>query len=1005
MQGSTQVRRWARVAAITVAGTFASAVGGVSNGAETSVAAVRARIGVDRGIAVVAGLPVEGGAKWLVELANASDLTILFQSADESAVAAVRALADAAGLLGTRVFAGRGASDVIDTADNLVDAVVIAPSAQGVPRSEVLRALHPGGRAVALADDSGDDSGDFVKPAAEGVDFWSHPFHAPDNNPQSLDRTARAPYRTQFLAAPLFSPMPEVTVAAGGRVFKAFGHIAHKANQNAMLETLLCINAYNGVEIWRRPLSAGFMIHRNTMVATPDALWIGDDKACHVIDARTGVERAQIVVPAELADGPVWKWMGLAGGTLYALVGAQEVNVDRQPSKTPGLGHWPWGMWEGHDYKDPRTSFGSGRTLVAIDATTHEVRWSHREEEYVDSRGVAMVDGKIFFYSPEKHLTCVRAADGEVVWRNADHELLAAIGTNGRAQHYVTGYATTTYVKCDAERIYFAGPQRERMVVASTEDGRLLWQRPHGNLQLVLRDEGVWAAGPQETGTILEYATGSPISELPARRACTRATGSIDSVFYRTTGGTVRVDVASRTAKHIAPMRPPCQDGVIISDGLLFWGPWMCGCQLSLYGHIALAPIGDGPRASSDALVRGAGDVRTVAPLSAREHDWPAYRGDNARSSASGVRVPGDVALDWSVDLTPAEMPTAPVTAGGLVFVADRRGIVRAFDARGHERWKAYTGGAVWFPPAVDGGRLFVGSADGRVWAFEAATGRMLWSYRVGPSSRRIPVYGRLVSTWPIAGGVVVEKGMVYAAAGMAHYDGTHVVALDAETGEPEWRNDTSGTLSAVAESGVSVQGEVWIEDGELRFVGGGVYEVARFDLRSGECRNAPRHGVTSQFHTASYALYPEYGRYLSLDHRFDDGRSLRQDASYEGSRFTELALLEPLPAGVEEPPLPVSRWGGRRAPARKALWKDLHGRRFTSFVVTPRTLLAAGHGPNDGDRPFVVAIDVESGADRWSRELPALAVKGGIAVDDDGRIVVALENGRLLAYRGVSTD
>ena len=34
---------------------------------------------------------------------------------------------------------------------------------------------------------------------------------------------------------PMFSPMPEVTVAAGGRVFKAFGLRATHANQNAML--------------------------------------------------------------------------------------------------------------------------------------------------------------------------------------------------------------------------------------------------------------------------------------------------------------------------------------------------------------------------------------------------------------------------------------------------------------------------------------------------------------------------------------------------------------------------------------------------------------------------------------------------------------------------------------------------------------------------------------------------------------------------------------------------
>lgn len=66
------------------------------------------------------------------------------------------------------------------------------------------------------------------------------------------------------------------------------GHIAHKANQNDMLNTLLCINAYNGTVLWRKPLPEGFMIHRNTMVATDDALYLGDHEACHVYDAKTG---------------------------------------------------------------------------------------------------------------------------------------------------------------------------------------------------------------------------------------------------------------------------------------------------------------------------------------------------------------------------------------------------------------------------------------------------------------------------------------------------------------------------------------------------------------------------------------------------------------------------------------------------------------------------------------------------------------------------------------------
>lgn len=88
------------------------------------------------------------------------------------------------------------------------------------------------------------------------------------NNPQSADQVARAPYLTQYLADPKFCPSPAVTVAVGGRIFRACGHLAHRANQNALLNTLLAVNAYNGTILWQRPLSQGFMILRNTITRT-----------------------------------------------------------------------------------------------------------------------------------------------------------------------------------------------------------------------------------------------------------------------------------------------------------------------------------------------------------------------------------------------------------------------------------------------------------------------------------------------------------------------------------------------------------------------------------------------------------------------------------------------------------------------------------------------------------------------------------------------------------------
>ena len=955
--------------------------------------------GQTSGIAVVLNKVSPTPGLHTVDLAKAG-LTVYYQSADPLKIAKVRKAADRAGLLGKSIFVEHSALNRICLADNLADFVLNGSGKDQVAEKKLLRVLRPGGRVWQGGGKA------LVKPVMKGADSWSHPFHGPDNNPQSTDTVARAPYLTQFIQAPKFSPMPQITVAAGGRVYRAFGHIAHKANQNPMLNTLICASAYNGIIHWKRKLTPGFMIHRNTLVATADALYMGDHESCKIIDAKTGKVRDQIVIPKGVGDGPTWKWMAMVDGTLYALVGHPEIKVATVPSNRPGLGHWPWGMWQGHDYKNPKTNFGYGRTFVAIDLKTKKIKWQHSEKDYIDARGVCMRNGKIFYYSPGKSLSAL-GTDGKPRWRNASKALLEAIAPHSRAQHYITGYATTTYIKCSDDEIFFAGPVRPNLVSASTKDGRLLWQKKGGgNVQLVLRKEGIFAAGAQRSvgGSILEYGTGKVKSMMPWRRACTRATGSIDSVFFRASGGTVRMDVSSNTAQHIAPMRPPCQDGVIISDGHLYWGPWMCGCQLSLYGHISLASAADQLASVGSARPQhesGEGDIKNVDQLKKGKGGWAVYQGNNRRTSTTALPLPAGVQPLWRFQSPSGAMPTAPVTAGGLTFIADRSGVIRAFDKAGKVKWEQYTSGAIYFPPAIAHDRVYTGSADGRVYCHEAATGRKLWSYRVAPTERWIAVFGKLISTWPVAGGVLVENGTVYAAAGIAHYDGTHVVALDAITGKLKWHNDASGAINEKVNSGVSMQGSMFLQDGKLCFLGGGVQEVAQFDLKDGKCLNTPIENVRAGYRTAFYPYYPEYGSYVSLDHELPDGRSLVFDASYEGNRFNWLTLLGPLPPGVAKLSKDRARWNQRRgfAQQRKVLWNDKQSRRFASFIVGKKTLITAGDVGHDQKIPFLASIDLETGKNNWVQRLPAQPIKGGAAIDSLGRILVTLTDGTVICY------
>jgi outer membrane protein assembly factor BamB len=248
---------------------------------------------------------------------------------------------------------------------------------------------------------------------------------------------------------------------------------------------------------------------------------------------------------------------------------------------------------------------------------------------------------------------------------------------------------------------------------------------------------------------------------------------------------------------------------------------------------------------------------------------------------------------------------------------------------------------------------------------------------------------------------VVVRDGTVYAAAGIAHYDGTYVFALNAVTGDVKWCNDTSGRLSEEVDCGVSLQGELYIADGELRFLGGGKYEIARYDLETGRSLNEPDNSIASRFRTAYYPYYPDYGRYVSLAHKLADGRELIYDASYEGSEHSGLALFAALPAGAARPALERARWPlNRRGPRRESLWADQGQALFNAFVASPGTLLAAGHtGAGDAEEPFLAAIDVSTGKDQWREPLPAAAVRAGAAIDAAGRIVLSLENGQVMLW------
>ncbi len=183
--------------------------------------------------------------------------------------------------------------------------------------------------------------------------------------------------------------------------------------------------------------------------------------------------------------------------------------------------------------------------------------------------------------------------------------------------------------------------------------------------------------------------------------------------------------------------------------------------------------------------------------------------GTSARSGAPGTSV------RWTYT-TGGPIESGLAVAVGTVYVGSQDGKVYALDAAtGRLRWTYTTGNLVLSSPAVAGGTVYVGSDDGKVYALDAATGQVRWSY---------PTTGAVDS------GPAVAGGTVYVSSGNGNVQGTptgNVYALDATTGQVRWTYPTSSSYSVYSGPAVA-GGTIYV---------GGDFNVYALDAATGQVR------------------------------------------------------------------------------------------------------------------------------------------------------------------------
>jgi outer membrane protein assembly factor BamB len=133
----------------------------------------------------------------------------------------------------------------------------------------------------------------------------------------------------------------------------------------------------------------------------------------------------------------------------------------------------------------------------------------------------------------------------------------------------------------------------------------------------------------------------------------------------------------------------------------------------------------------------------------------------------------------------------SPTLSGGILYFGDYSGHVQAVgEHAGRRIWISSSEGALlgsgtfYSTPAVFYGRVFLGNTDGRVYAYDAATGKLDWAVQTGAYVYASPAVTNAPGLGP----------MIY----LGSYDGTFY-ALNARSGHIAWKFDAHGKISGSA--------------------------------------------------------------------------------------------------------------------------------------------------------------------------------------------------------------
>ena len=260
----------------------------------------------------------------------------------------------------------------------------------------------------------------------------------------------------------------------------------------------------------------------------------------------------------------------------------------------------------------------------------------------------------------------------------------------------------------------------------------------------------------------------------------------------------------------------------------------------ALCAALALSACDRGPE-RSDPVTDGVTDAMIA---SAPDAEWLSYGRDYGEQRFSPLQLindgnVGELGLVWSYDLDTARGQEAtPLVHDGTLYVSSAWSKVFAFDAQtGQLKWSydpevpretlvRACCDAVNRGVALYGDKVYVASLDGRLIALDQDTGKVAWEHTVVPNQE----------DYTITGAPRIAKGLVLIGSGGSEYKARgYIAAYDAQTGEEIWKfhtvpgNPADGFENEAMEKAAATWGGEWWKLGG----GGTVWDSITYDPKT----------------------------------------------------------------------------------------------------------------------------------------------------------------------------